>query len=270
MTTDTPTPWGQTTAGIVVINGVVTAVVSTLVTWIINNATSLPWLWIVTIFASVAVLVFVILSLFRARLRETIWKRPARWFAGLRITTAKQRLAEVSRAKSKAHIAANNAAKDLIAKAEGLAAEATRQNVDLNEENADLALKIFERTQLINALQASARGGESNALPRPDPRWRVYAEEDSADGSDFILMNSVPRSVAREVRIEADDDMEILDAGHWEDLSGDIIGSFRGTVTSRGWDYGVRIHIMWFDEKNERRSASVHLPGSEPAGTLAI
>lgn len=84
-------PWGQTTAGIVVVSGIVTAVVSAVVTWIINNATSLPWLWIVVTFVAIAFVTFLGLSLFRKRLRDVIWRSPWRWVTGLNVTTRAQR-----------------------------------------------------------------------------------------------------------------------------------------------------------------------------------
>ena len=83
-------PFGQTTAGIFLIQGVVAAVVSTAATWIINNAADLPWLLIVAVFLSVAVVVFVGLSLFSRRLRQAVWVRFGKWLRGMwPVTTQK-------------------------------------------------------------------------------------------------------------------------------------------------------------------------------------
>ena len=75
-------PFGQTTGGIVLIQGVVTAVVSVVVTWAINNAADLPWLLITAVFLGVAVVVFIVLSFFSRRLRRAIWVRFGKWVRG--------------------------------------------------------------------------------------------------------------------------------------------------------------------------------------------
>lgn len=267
MTPETQLPWGQTTAGIVVVNGVVTAVVSALVTWLINNATSLPWLWVVTIFAAIAVFTFLALSLARRQLRETIWNRPWRWVRGLRLSTVRQRQREATHIRARTLAEANLTTKSLIAHAEDRVAAAESNRVALQEErdllaqeNARLSLQLHQQTEHLRSLERQSPSSESQ-LPRPAPRWRVYADEDSADGTDFRLSNPVPRSTAREVRIDSDSDMAILDAGHWQDLSGESIGNFRAELTRVGWEQGVAISITWYDENNLRHDGSAYLPG---------
>lgn len=90
-------PFGQTTGGIILIQGVVTAVVSVVVTWLINNAADLPWLLIAAVFVGVAVVVFVVLSLFSKRLRKSIWVRFGKWLRGTwPVTTRTKERAVVS------------------------------------------------------------------------------------------------------------------------------------------------------------------------------
>lgn len=113
--------------------------------------------------------------------------------------------------------------------------------------------------------EGRAQGNSDPApLPLPSPRWSVYADN-SGDHQDWILRNSVPRSVAREVRIESDGDLHIIDAGHWADLSGGdegALGSFQGTLSRRGEESGVVFNITWYDESGVRKSDQVTLPGS--------
>ena len=269
MTTESSTPWGQTTTGIIVVNGVITAVVSALATWAINNAAPLPWASIAVTFALVAIGVFLALSLFQTRLRETFWTRPFQWVRGLRVTTTNQRGKAILEAENKALAVAQSSAQTLIATSESAAADAWRKHETLAEENVGLTLRLSQQSDQIRALESTTPSVDTT-LPRPDPRWRVYAEDGSADGTDFTITNSVPRSVAREVRIEPDDDMEILDAGHWEDLSGSARGSFRAAVTDQGWEYGVRTRVAWYDEKNTSRVAIVRLTGAEPNTVIFI
>jgi hypothetical protein len=274
MGTDVHTPWSQTITGALFINGVVTAVVSVGTTWVINNAAQLPWPLIVTTFLVVGVVVFLLASLFQKRLREAIWVRPARWLSGLRVTTKKQRDAAGRTATKKGLALANDNTKALIA-AEMVRAERAEKEVDdlkVQIEGLQLGLrmaksKVSEAEEAAQAARAElatrqARPGASK-LPRPAPRWRIYADEDEPDGLDFLIANTVPRSVAREVRIEPDEDMEVLDAGHWEDLSGSAIGNFRAEVTPNGIDYGVNITITWYDDQNQQRTTAVRVPGRD-------
>ncbi|MBX3093608.1 MAG: hypothetical protein KF680_03580 [Cryobacterium sp.] len=80
--------FGQTTGGIILIQGVVTAAVSAVVTWAINNAAGLPWLAIAALFLSIGLVVFLVMSLFQGRLRQVMWgwiPRTLAWVFSLRI-----------------------------------------------------------------------------------------------------------------------------------------------------------------------------------------
>lgn len=87
--------------------------------------------------------------------------------------------------------------------------------------------------------------------PLPRPRWQ--AGPDNTQGPDhYVIQNTVPRSVAKEVRVEADSDMNIIDAGHWQDLSTEGptkgVGTFIAVAMERGIDQGVQLTVSWYDE----------------------
>lgn len=93
--------------------------------------------------------------------------------------------------------------------------------------------------------------------PLPRPRW-ITAREGT---NYYSIRNAVPRSVAREVRIESDADMTILDAGVWDDLSVEGRwagrGPFTATATPSGRSYGVRLTVSWYDENGTQLSEYV-------------
>jgi len=94
--------------------------------------------------------------------------------------------------------------------------------------------------------------------PLPRPRWTIDA--DTGDGASdwYTIQNHVPRSVAREVRVEAGPDFEIRDAGHWEDLSvtgpTNGTGHFQAFSSERGHLSGVDVVVTWYDENGERQA----------------
>ncbi|WP_404311200.1 hypothetical protein LG314_07615 [Agrococcus terreus] len=85
----------------------------------------------------------------------------------------------------------------------------------------------------------------------------------------WAFRNLVPRSIAREVRIESDDDLTITDAGHWSELSpsgtSPAEGTFTGRLTEQGRHEGVNFTITWFDEVGNRREAATWVEGSSSA-----
>lgn len=97
-------------------------------------------------------------------------------------------------------------------------------------------------------------------LPLPEPRWSVY-EDNTGDDSDFVLRNSVDRSVALEVRVDPDSDMRLVTGGHWPDVSGERVVRFSGIRTDRGRWWGVNIAVTWYDERHEQHHRDLNLPG---------
>lgn len=93
--------------------------------------------------------------------------------------------------------------------------------------------------------------------PLPEPRWAVRLQPGTSD--QFQLVNTVPRSVAREVRIETDTNLTIMDAGHWEDLSGIATGPFIGELSSSAYSQGVNMSVTWHDEALQRKTVKVSL-----------
>lgn len=107
--------------------------------------------------------------------------------------------------------------------------------------------------------------------PLPRPRWLI-APAPSEEPNEYVLRNSVPRSVAREVRLEADPEFKILNAGHWKDLSvteGEAsVGSFVGVFTSQGNTFGVHFNVSWYDEKGELQLLPLFLGGPNQTSKL--
>lgn len=100
--------------------------------------------------------------------------------------------------------------------------------------------------------------------PLPQPRWMI-APAPSEKRGEYVLRNSVPRSVAKEVRLEAEAEFKIISAGHWKDLSGTEdkgkIGDFIGAFTSQGETFGVRFVVGWYDEHGKYKTRTLFLGG---------
>ena len=94
--------------------------------------------------------------------------------------------------------------------------------------------------------------------PLPLPRWTLTLDTTRAELS-YVLNNVVPRSIAREVRIENRAECPIMDAGSWEDLSGETSGRFFGAISNRGMMLGVNFEVSWHGEINEYRTSDVWL-----------
>ncbi|WP_311245811.1 hypothetical protein [Microbacterium sp. WCS2018Hpa-23] len=270
MTIDNRTPWVQSTAGIVVVNGVVTAVVSAVVTWIINNATSLPWVWILLTFAGIAVVVFLGLSFVRQRLREVIWRRPWRWLSGLRVTSQASRKAHVDRVVEDAT--------RLISIEKDAAAELARnQIIGLQQENAKLSLANLEQKTSLRSLEARLEASERDVadakaspragLPGPEPRWSFvnFGAVNDLGRVKYGFRNLVPGSVAYNVRVEAlRGGFTFADAAFWDDLSGLAQGDFEGTVVGKGATQGVSLRLGWYDEAHVWRFDDFRIRPTRP------
>lgn len=139
---------------------------------------------------------------------------------------------------------------------------------EANKRTLDEAVKVYAK-QLIKLEPHSLRPADAQtpatpmnqAPPLPIPRWSIHAADEEGDGYDFVLKNLMPRSVAKEVHLEGNLDFTLLDAGHWESLSGIAEGEFRGAISARGWALGMRFTVEWYNEKNEHMTASVSLRG---------
>lgn len=105
-------------------------------------------------------------------------------------------------------------------------------------------------------------------LPSPTPRWRIYESEPEGDGLDFVVENSVERSVALEVRLEASASyFEFYDGAHWAEASGVCTRAFRGKISSWARDRGgVDFDITWIDENGESHSRTYKLKAYQPRG----
>jgi hypothetical protein len=157
---------------------------------------------------------------------------------------------------------------------EAMVARMSAVNIDnlkrheANKQTLDEAVKVYAK-QLMKLESQSLRPTDTQTPatpmnpppPLPIPRWSIYAAGEEGDGNDFVLKNLMPRSVAKEVHLEGDLDFALLDAGHWESLTGIAAGEFRGELNARGWALGVRFTVEWYNEKNEHRTASVSLQG---------
>lgn len=119
--------------------------------------------------------------------------------------------------------------------------------------------------------QSPLEGDWPKPLPLPSPRWTIKQNSFDKTELDFILQNHVPRSVAKEVRVEAEGDFNgdidatILDAGHFEDLSGEASGEFRVGLSPRARVNGTSFEISWYNSGAQRLREVIFVPGWESA-----
>ncbi len=240
--------WVQSNLGAAIVGGLVVAIVFSVGSRAISDI-PLSTLGLV---ACVAVVVgLIVFSIANRGWRNRTWG----WLFGLRLTTRFRR----ARDRESASI-------DGYADGTESMVPAVRQlqkQVDLAEAERDSSKQAAEdaiatRDQIVWAPTTA----QATQPPLPRPRWRVLrAFGSDADDFDFKLMNAVPRSVAKEVRLESDQDLVILDAGHWEDLSGPTNGSFRGRINDRGRQAGVQFTVTWWDEHGVQDTTTIYLAG---------
>jgi hypothetical protein len=102
-------------------------------------------------------------------------------------------------------------------------------------------------------------------IPLPDPRWTIERESFNT----WLLTNQVPRSVAKEVRVEGTDQngeyagITILNAAHFEDLSGRAWGRFDAKFDQDARWNGATFLVSWYDETSVNRWERVFVPGWE-------
>jgi hypothetical protein len=90
----TSTHWGQTTLGVLVIQGligpVISAIVGVILTLVVTRPSEVDWLAVVAVGVGVALIVFVAISLIARRLRQVVWGSVGKffkWLFGARLTT---------------------------------------------------------------------------------------------------------------------------------------------------------------------------------------
>jgi len=220
-----------------------------------------------------AVVAAALLSALSKSVREHFWKPMGRgivWLAGLRPSTKKQREdharlaleAETLRVDLSASQAAAEEYRSRLAEVEGLLEEL--QSARLESEVRTLARQVAEAATAPNVIDGGSAAGPS--LPRPDPRWGVYRNPNTNSRNDFFVVNLVPRSIAKEVRLEVlRGSFHILDSGHWEDMSvpadeKNSIKPFKGFANAASLMYGIDFQISWYDENNKQHFAEVSLP----------
>lgn len=279
-TPPTKAPWVQTTAGVITVNGVVTAVVSSVVTAIINNAGTLPWSSIFLTFGVVAVAVFLILSLARKRLREAIWARPARWLWSLRPITVRRHKRELDAANKRVDDLARNAdvaigqvrtslEKVTLNIATQLGESKERVDTIMNAvEDLDKSQKGLRGKLDAMVVAATPTDGDidpwalpsamPSSPPAPAPRWRLVdprnRTDQHQDDGKFILQNLVDNSVARNVRLDNNGvgHFEFEDGAFWPDVSGVQTVTFSGEIVEADNEGDVRLSLDWLDENNRR------------------
>ena len=274
MTTDPPrSSWVQSTAGAIVVNGVIVAVVSAVVTWIINNAASLPWTWILVTFGVVAFAIFLVLSVVRKSLRSLIWRRPTAWLWSFRPVSYRRHARELASQAAATKLVADWSFEavegvrlsipDVVAALQTQISEQKDKIEELGEELDRLApkrgLKIDEA-----ANEAAARGslGPMPAnIPAPRPRWRIYLPD--GEESAFVLANTVDRSTAKEVRLESGE-FDFWDGAHWEDVSGVQAVTFKGRATDseKPWESSAQFIVNWFNDAGVKDGQVVQLDTS--------
>lgn len=273
-------PWVQTTAGVIIINGVVTAVVSSVVTAIINNAGTLPWNSIFLTFGVVAVATFMILSLARRQLRDAIWARPARWLWSLRLVTVRRQKRELDAANKRVDDLARNAdlaIGQLRTSIEKVALNIATQLGDSKErvdtimnavEDLDEAQKgLRGKLDTMVVAPAPTNGDEDtwalpsampSSPPAPAPRWRLVdprnRTDQHQDDGKFILQNLVANSIALNVRLDNNGvgQFEFEDGAFWPEVSGVQTVTFSGAIVESDREGDVRLSLDWLDENNHR------------------
>lgn len=138
----------------------------------------------------------------------------------------------------------------------------------LTKQGRERALRIKELEEELKAAQERiwdlelSDVEEGPHLPMPDPRWDVRFV-DGFGGGHWELHNLVDRSVAQEVRLEADPDFRIASGAHWKDLSGVSMGEFEANYTS-GMP-SIEATVTWFDESTNYRKQTVRVWRPGPA-----
>lgn len=117
--------------------------------------------------------------------------------------------------------------------------------------------------------EEAAKKAAASRIPAPLPRWSVETQsghftEGLGGTFEARLSNKVPDSTALGVRIDGVGGANVLDAGHWDNLSGVASGAFNVSLDRVGLHEGATFKVEWTDENGERQQAAVK---SRPAVT---
>lgn len=274
MTSEIPSasksPWVQTTSGVIIVNGVVTAVVSSLVTALINNVGTLPWNSIALTFGIIAVVVFLLLSVFRARLREMIWKRPAVYLWSLRPVSHRALDREIADGRQRVRAIAHGEALKILESAEEdrnrqqaiqrLGETLGRIHENLPFASTDPAYADMQFEELPEELRADY----VPSTPRPEPRFFIRPPgEGSAQMAQWTLENRIERSSARNVRIEQGRKGRFAfnDGAFWDEMSGRDSVTFEGRIVSADSDGDVQLVLTYLDGANHAETVYFWIRG---------
>lgn len=234
--------------------------------WVGDN--EMPW-WMYLVGAAIGIAaVLFIMTFFIKRWRTAAWGwlgRLAKWSWDSRpVSQRKHRTALEEHRKAvlrDTQRLAKIAVKDAIEE---------RKRIDASIQQLATTLSSQGRTA------PGAAAEQPKAPPLPTPRWRIRRDESDESCETFTLINSVERSIAREVRVDDSHDYNgepngvatILEGGHFEDLSGKASGDFRAEFSSRSRQSGGSLDVTWYDENAEKQHEYLVVPGWEeaPAG----
>jgi hypothetical protein len=261
--------WVETTAGIITVNGIITAIVGSIVAWVIANATTLPWGQILWISVVVAVVVLIVISVVRKGPRQLLW--------GVRLTT-KARMAKretaaaaaIEQAQREGHASGYESGSDEVAERllpairdleRQLRAATGGRYPDpdlLFEDPPTDAMILAAAKSMVRSLNTELPG------PRHRPRWRLYRSglpEMQKSGQQYTLKNLVENSAAFRVRVDSPSyAFNFLTGAAWDDLSGTSVGKFEGYFTGWAETHGVEFRVSWIDDEGTEYTETQSLP----------
>lgn len=272
MSTEQRPPFGQTTTGVILIQGllgpVVGAIVGVFVTLALTQPNDQRWRVAVIVAAVIAAATFLLTSLISKQLRTIIWGRLGSWLKriSLRLTTVKRQEAAARAAGQRAVLAARNDAQKTGYK---LAVDRLKPSMEESAKKIKQVTADRDRLQIeLDDFRESVKWrGQTYAtpnpsIPLPEPRWAVVVEDGSRESELVLrLINRVKRSYAKEVRLEVLEKFFTFTSGaQWEDMSGESSEEFTGTVTRAGMHEGVPFQVSWYTPEGANRVETAKLP----------
>ncbi len=257
---------------------VVAALVGAVLGWPITKAldgltadNTLPWwLYLVGMVVGIAA-VLLIMSFFLKEWRSTVWGGLGKmlgWMWSWHPVSARRHQAELIELERRVLDDLDKVVEGLTRKHIERARSVDRDIALLGKIQIDRGAEIREAVAAELKRSAAAAPKAAPELPPPDPRWTI-TQPDEGDREHFRITNHVLRSVAKEVRVdgEADEDgyteIDILDAAHFEDLSGSRSGDFRARFSGQARQNGASFQVSWYDENGARIVESLFLRGWE-------